>query len=91
MYAPVINAPRRVQAGSNVTVKVIGFAAGEEVSCDLEAERAGVGFGTSANAAGVVSARVHLGHLFVGTHRIKCHGASTHLHATRLITVVASS
>jgi hypothetical protein len=91
MYAPVIKAPRRVQAGSDVKVKVIGFAAGEQVSCELDADRAGVGFATLANAAGVVTARVHLGHLFVGTHRIKCDGASTNLHATRLITVVASS
>lgn len=88
LYAPRISAPRRVHVGSTVTFHIFGFAAGESVSCEMDAERAGFGFGTSATPSGTLSGRAHLGHAFIGTNRLKCRGASSHLNASRPITVM---
>lgn len=90
MYAPRIAAPRRVAVGSRVEIRLVAFAADEPVGCQLEAERAGTGFGTLTNSVGGATFRLRLGHAFLGTHTIKCAGSDSKLHAARPITVVAS-
>jgi hypothetical protein len=89
LYPPAVKTPAQVPAGTNVKVICTGFAAGEQVSVEIQTRGTGQGAGTFADPSGMVTVKLRLGHAYIGTHTIKIIALASHLVVKRPITVTA--
>jgi hypothetical protein len=87
LYPPAVRTPAQVPAGTKVKVVCTGFAAGEQVSVEIQTQGTGQGAVAFADPSGMVTVKLRLGHAYIGTHTIKVISLASHFVVKRPITV----